>query len=193
MKNEIILLIIGGGIAIISSILTLVATQIIDRLGKVKIYTKIVYSKLPPNKTWGAFSGQDGIAFQVPLWIEIINTANAAKVIRDFSLMLYKNGEKIAKMTQINKITLGQDEEIMVANEGAYSFVIEPRSVKRYDLHFIIKKSEVSNDFDELKVSFYDLKDKQRLVLLKKVDNCWQMNSRPIDKDWRLLKSKDGI
>jgi hypothetical protein len=184
MRYEIYLLLVGGAIGIISSVLTTLLFRWSDYSGKLEIYTKIVYSKATSHETWGCFSRNGGMSFQVPLWVEICNTSNITKCIRNFNIVLYNSDTKIGKMTQINQI--GND---IIANEGNYSFVIEPRSVKKFDAYFIIKKMELNENpnFDELKISFLDLKGKLKVYHFKNVDNPWGEVERAPDKEWYLL------
>ena len=183
MKQEIILLLIGGGIAIVSSVVTLLGTYFIERQGKIKIYTKIVCSKVDGGG-WGCRMTDEGLSFHIPLWIEILNTSNAVQVVRNFNLAVFYNKKEIALMTQINQI--GNDE---IANKGAYSFVLEPRSIQKYDCHFTIKRDSLKDvaEFNEIKAVFYDSRDKRHLYDIKKVDNCWSRNKGKPDNDWRLL------
>lgn len=188
MQQDIILLIIGGLIAILSSVVTLIVTKMIDRYGKLKIYKKIVYSKDNSGKTWGCFNGAEGLFFQIPLWIEIQNTSNSAHVVRNLNACLYRDNKEVALMTQINKIN-----DNILANDGAYSFIVEPRSIKKYDCHFTIKKREILGDcdFDEVKITYYDFNDTQHIMHLKGVNlqESWNMKRNQPDKEWSLLKS----
>lgn len=186
MKQEVVLLAIGGLIAIISSIATLIITKLMDKTGKLKIYKKIVYAKLQNGVTWGFLKGESGLFFQIPLWIEIHNTSNSTKIVRNFNVWLYKNKKAICPMTSATQI-----DNIVLANNGAYSFVIEPRSIKRYDCHFIIKKSDMPGDcfFDEVKIIYFDESDKRKIVDFINIakDECWSEQEQKIDPDWTLL------
>ena len=51
-------------------------------------------------------------------------------------------------------------KETAYANNGAYSFILEPLSISKFDLQFLLKKSEIKEDFDEVRISYYDFKDK---------------------------------
>lgn len=186
MQQEITLLLIGGIIAILSSVATFVATKLIDRHGKLKIYAKIVYAKTKAGQTWGFFTGQDDMYFQIPLWIEIQNTSNTTQVVRNLNACLYRNNKEVSLMTQINKIG-----DTILANNGAYSFVIEPRSIQKFDCHFTIKKSNVSGEgfFDEIKLIYFNENDKREIFHLIKIneDDCWITKIQKTQKDWSLL------
>jgi hypothetical protein len=181
MNEGMISTLIGGGIAIVSSIFVFLAQNVINRAGKQKVYAKIVGSKSEDGSTWG----WHGESFHVPLWIELLNTTNVPHIVRNFRLYLYQGEKEVGAMIQINargKI------KYYYANDGAYSFVAMPRSIKKYDLHFVINKSELTDSsFDEIVVSFYDTNDKRRLFHLIDVDDCQSHKKREIDKDWRPL------
>ena len=184
MKQEIILLFVGGFIAILSSIATLLVTNLIDKHGNLKIYKKIVYTKDSSGDTWGFFERKEGLVFQIPLWIEIQNTSNSVQVIRNLNAWLYKSNNEICSMVQVNRIN-----DAVIANNGNYSFVVEPRSIQKYDCHFTIKKKDVPNDsiFDEVKLAYFDAKDKRKVFHLIKVNDCWIQKKRVKDNDWTLL------
>lgn len=186
MQQEITLLLISGIIAILSSVATLVVKNLMNRHGKLKIYKKIVYAKTKTGQTWGFFTGQEGMIFQIPLWIEIQNTSNSTQVVRNLNACLYRNKKEICPMIQINKIA-----DTFLANNGAYSFVIEPRSIQKFDCHFTIKKKDVQGDdiFDEVKLTYFDGNDKRKIFHLIKIDenDCWLQKAQEKDKDWTLL------
>lgn len=79
-------------------------------------------------------------------------------------------------------------KEVKYGNNGAYSFILESTSISKYDLHFMIKKEDVEGNFDEVKLSYYDSKDKYHQVDFIKIDNPWQISKEPIDRDWICLK-----
>ena len=88
IHNQIFLIIIGAAIGFISSVGTTIVAELIKRQGQVKLYYKIVYSKIHDRRTWGFYNGSDGLIFEVPLWIEVQNTSNAVRVIRDINICL---------------------------------------------------------------------------------------------------------
>lgn len=167
-------------------IATFLVTNLLDRHGILRIYKKIVYSKASDGKTWGFFGEREGEYFQIPLWIEIQNTSNSTKVVRNFNAWLYKDKKEVCPFTQINRI-----QDIVLANNGAYSFVIEPRSINKYDCHFSIKRKDIPGDsiFDEVKLIYFDENDKRiisNFIHIEK-DDCWLQKTQKIDRDWALL------
>lgn len=187
MKQEVVLLIIGGLIAIISSIATLIVTNMMDRHGKLKIYKKIVYSKAQTGMSWGFIDGAEGVTFQIPLWIEIHNISNLVQVVRNLNAWLYKKKKKLCPMVQVNQIG-----DVVLANGGAYSFVIEPRSIKKFDCYYMIKRKDLPKNetFDEVRLAYYDFNDRLRIFHLKYIESseCWNVKAEEADKDWTLLK-----
>ena len=183
IKQEIILLLIGAAIGFISSIGTTIVAELLKRQGEVKIYYKIVFSKANNDKTWGFFRSENEIIFEVPMWVELQNTSNGVRVIRDLNILLFKDGKQIFQMTQINKY-----DDSWYGNEGAYSFVLQPRSLKKYDLHFAIKKSEMNDNykFDEIKLRYFDEKDKKHIFTLKKLKQCWEIGNLNRNDKWKL-------
>lgn len=182
---EIFLIFAGALLGFTFSILTMLIANAMQEHGKLFIYTKIIHAKVGYHETWGALNSSDGgLAFQVPLWVEILNTSNVPKVLRDFNLILFNNGIEIKRMTQINKAA---EENLGI--DGSYSFVISPRSISKIDCYFMIKQKDLPEDaiFNEIRVSYYDTKGKQKLVHFKSLSDCWSISPRSKDNSWILL------
>jgi len=184
MYKEIYLIIIGAAIGFISSIGTTLVSELIKSYGQVKLFYKIVYSKTS-RKTWGFHENANELVFEVPLWIELLNTSNTVRVIRDFNIVLYYKAKEIAQMTQINRT-----EDELYGNEGAYSFIIQPKSIMKYDCHFIIKKSELgeNSQFDEIRLRYFDEKGKIHIYQFKKIERCWEPGILERERIWQLVK-----
>ena len=179
LDRDVILIMIGAGISLFSSIIVLIATNYIQSLGKLRIYVKIV-ATASTHMRWGVYESEGNLSFHIPLWIEFHNTSSSNKVVRDFNLFVFTNGKMLGAMTQINRI--GQNN---MGNEGAYSFVIPPQSISRYECHFILKSDSINRmDFDEIRVSYFDKKDKQRWTHMKSIENCWRLGAQTTDGLW---------
>lgn len=185
IHQEIYLLIIGAVIGFISSIGTTIVAELIKNQGKIKLYFKIVYSKNVNGRTWGFHHGSDGLIFEVPLWIEAQNTSNATRVIRDLNIVLFRDGKELIQMTQINK---NNDE--WYGNEGAYSFVMQPRSLKKYDCHFVIRKNQMGENFqfDEIRICYFDEKNKVHIYPLETIERSWELGNLNRVGIWKLVK-----
>lgn len=186
LGSEVLLVLFGAMLGFAFSILTTIITNAMQEKGKIYIYTKIVHSKVGNHQTWGAKKSSDGgLTFHVPLWVEILNKSNVPRVLRDFDLILFNNGIEIKRMTQINK---AGEENLGI--DGSYSFVINPRSISKIDCLFIVKKKDLPENavFDEIKVSYYDIKGNQKLSHLKSLSDCWSMDARSKDNQWIMLR-----
>lgn len=193
MQQEIFLIIIGAAIGFVSSIGTIIVTNLMNSHGKVKIYYKIVCSKVNSGHTWGFYKGVNGLSFEVPIWFEVQNTSNTVKVIRDLNILLFNDGKEICQMIQANKTEIKKDDsvkEVLFGNEGAYSFMLQPRSIEKYDCHFLIKQNDIGekSQFNEIWLRYFDEKDKSHKYLLKKVDHCWELGNLEKEGIWQLAK-----
>jgi len=179
-------LLIGALIGFLASLLTTIVTKKMDSLGELKLYTKIVHVK--NNRNWGFIQHDpNNITLYIPLWIQIQNTSSTPKIVRDFNLHAYNNKHSVGKATQIN--SSGKDDNrITYGNNGAYTFVIEPLSIKHYECLFTINNTDIKDNFDELRVSFFDTKDEEQTYLFKEITNCWNTIPREIDLSWNLVK-----
>lgn len=184
--KEINLLIIGAAISLIASVIGYFAQSIVQLIfnskGNVNVYVKSVYNK-GSGKAWGFITTN---IFDVPLWIEVHNTKNKNIVLRNLNLQLYEKGKKIGKTVQVSH-TENSGEKTIYGDKGAYSFLVGPSSIARYDLDFCIKKSDIKCDFDEVRISYFDSKDIYKEYKLFDIENCWKVSNNKIDYDWHLL------
>lgn len=181
---------IGAAIAFVSSIGIIVVERLFDRSGKLKIYAKVVYLRNNGNVTWGFHNASEGMFFGVPLWIQLINTSNTTRVIRDVNLVLYRGKTRVAEMIQINS-SGKSDNEYIFANDGSYSFVAEPRSVRQYSCYFNLKQ-ENGKDlfFDKIVLRYFNERDNEKQFVLATVDGDWKLKQFSRSGKWIHLKKK---
>ena len=169
----------------IGFLLQVIVSTILSNRGKVKIYIKSVYNKLF-SRTWGFEDSVSGMVFTVPLWIEIHNTTAKKQIIRNLNLVLYKNNSQVAKMTQMNYYEKS-NQTFFYGENGAYSFLIDAYEIKRFELFFVTYKKEVSDDFDEVRISYYDSKDKYHEFKIFEISEPWVVYKNKIYNDWRAI------
>ena len=187
--KDTLLVILGASISLISSLLILLIQVLIERIlsnrGKVRIYIKSVYSK-GTQKPWGFYSLDGKKLFIVPLWIEIHNTKSVRQIVRNINLVLYNNKKKVAKMTQLSHFEKSK-ELFSYGENGAYSFLLEANEIKRFVLEFIIFQKEFNTNFDEVRISYFDSKDKYHEFKIFDIDEPWTVSNNKIDDDWRSI------
>ena len=169
----------------IGFLLQVIVSTILSNRGKVKIYIKSVYNKLF-SRTWGFEDSVSGMVFTVPLWIEIHNTTAKKQIIRNLNLVLYKNNRQVVKMKQMNSYEKF-DQILFYGDNGAYSFLIDAYEIKRFDLYFSIYKKEVNDDFDEVRISYFDSKDEYHESKIFEITEPWVVSKNKIDNDWRSI------
>ena len=169
----------------IGFLLQVIVSSIISNRGKVKIYIKTVYNKLS-GRAWGFEDSVSGMIFTVPLWIEIHNTTAKKQIIRNLNLILYKNNRQVAKMTQMNYYEKSS-QTFFYGENGAYSFLIDANEIKRFELLFVINKKEVNDDFDEVRITYYDSKDNSHEFTIFEITAPWVVSKNKIDNDWRSI------
>ena len=181
-----LLILFGASLGFLSSIGTTLVSNLIKNKGEVKVFYKIVYSKINQGRTWGFFISPEGMIFEVPLWVELYNTSNSVKVVRDLVILLFQEGKELTQMTQINKT----EENVLYGNQGAYSFVLQPRNIYKYDLYFIIKNNELESNcnFDEIRLRYFDEKNKAHTSLLRKVKQPWVIGDLERNKKWEFMQ-----
>lgn len=130
---------IGAVIGFASSIGIIIAQRIIDRLGKLEIYAKVVNDLPTGSYTWGFRKNAEGMFLTVPLWIEIENLSNSARILRDINLLLVSDGKELATMKQSNRTKIKERGIYLYANEGSYSLSLGGGEIKKIECHFVLK------------------------------------------------------
>ena len=140
---EISLVVIGAVLGFALSIVTTLINKAIDKHGKLHLFYKLVYQKSTGEKA--RIDSQGGETYlTIPLYFEFQNTSNTARVIRDVCLYLYYNGNKVAKMNQIQYTRDSSTQEIkntFGGDKNSYSFVLPPLSIQKQECEFLYKVS----------------------------------------------------
>ncbi len=192
--------IIGVAIGFLSSIGVIIAERLIDMAGKLKVYYVIVSGETITN-SFGISESRDGDSiFVVPMILELMNTSNATRVMRDVSLLIYKDNRCIARMLQISIARAVEETngEVSERNENeyggekhSYSFVLPPRSIQRQLCNFMYersKKPDSPEDFDEIRLRYYDEADNAHIYKVRKIEDGWKCSNFSGDEEWSLLK-----
>ena len=200
MDKDVLLVIVGGVIGLLSSLLTIIAQRKLDEKGELNIFYRFTHEK-SKGTSWGFENESEGrINFKIPVIYEFQNTSNVTRVLRDVSLLLYNKNKFLCIMVQISSITVTTHSGKGVKKEtnysfgtenGSYSFVIDPRSISRIvcEYEYVIKKCEIQNEvFDTIKLRYFDERNKEHLFTLRNVSNCWEEKTYEADKDWILAK-----
>lgn len=98
----------------------------------------------------------------------------------------------MCNMAQINFQDVN-NERIYYGDGGVYSFSVGPRSIKKVDLLFSIKQKDFElqtgcSDFDEIRISFFDSKNKERVYKLLSIDQCWKIGELPRKNEWAKIR-----
>lgn len=187
MSEQILLILIGAFITLITTIANRLIDAWIDNKGEVNLYRKIVYMKKSTLPSIGILNEKSDLILSIPLWIEIQNTKKTPIIIRDFSLVLYKNNKRIKKMKQVNyQVDKIAEEHVTTyyGDEGRYSFLLKPESIMKYDLLFALRKRECDLEFDEIKIEYYGPKNKLVINCLLNNLKSWDERSISTDEDW---------
>ena len=194
MDRDVILIIIGSFIGFIASIGTTLVNELINHKGKTRVFYKIVHSLSFGGSKWGFANADSGMVFHIPIWLEVHNTSNTTRIMRDVNISLKHDGKEVAIMVQNTHIDMrknGEEKERnMYGDDGAYSFSIEPRSIRRFRLNFLLRKPNIisDNNFNEVYLRYYNERDKIQSFLLKKVDRCWELGEIESSEEWMALK-----
>ncbi len=195
MGKEVLLIVIGAIIGFVPSVCILIVERIFDQIGKIKVYYKFISCN---QGSWGVYVTEDQLlVLMLPTVLEIQNTTNSTKVIRDLRIEIYKGNKFISKTLPIEytnkEIPNGSqtETESYGVENNSYSVVLEPRSIKKVKCLFAykIKQDEIDKmDFDSLFLRYYDEKDKKIKYLAKNNLDGWKMSTTLPDVDWILLK-----
>lgn len=90
-------------------------------------------------------------------------------------------------MKQINRSGKAENE-VLYADHGSYSFVIKPRTIAKYECSFYLKKDERSpQQFDQIKLRYFDECDKEHIFVLDNVESNWGEKTFPFNGEWQAL------
>lgn len=186
IMQQCLLILFGAGLGFVSSIGTTLVSNTLMKKGVVKIYYKIVFSKSNLGRTWGFQNSEYGTIFEIPIWVELYNTSDSVKIIRDLVILLFQEEKEISQMTQINK----EGENLLYGNQGSYSFVLQARSISKYNLCFMVKKNELGSNcnFDEIRFRYFDENDKAHILPLKNISQPWIVGDLKRDTQWELAQ-----
>lgn len=197
--RELIYIGFGSILGFLLGVLGILIERYINRMGKLKIFYKIVNRREYLNG-WG-FEKENGkiVSFCVPVRYEIFNTSNVSKILRDVSIDLYKDNRFVKKMIQIEETVIehkkgGKITDIERTTYGgereAYSFVIAPLTIVPIECEYYVTlddKEIIEEFFNNIRFSYYDEKNKKRIYKLKDIDINNKFKPYLPDKDWICL------
>ena len=123
---------IGGIIGIVASVGTMILEKMWDRAGRLKVFYMIRSTKNNAVETFGTSESDSGPAFVVPLVFELQNTSNNTRVMRDVSVLMYKDGKYVDEMIQVGHSGVkGEDQQEYGGDNQSYSFVILAKSIHK--------------------------------------------------------------
>ena len=192
---EVWLVVIGAILGFALSIITTLVNKAIDKHGKMRIFYKLVYQKSTGQKARIDLNGSETY-LTIPLYFELQNTSNTARVIRDVCLYLYNNGKEVAKMIQIQYTKDSKTNEIKNSFGGeknSYSFVLPPLSIQKQECEFLYKVSISRIDefaFDEIRFSYFDEKNRPMECVFCKAERGWNGVDFNYENEYFELKCK---
>ena len=193
MDMDVLSAVIGGALGFVASAGTLTAEKIWDRVGRLSIYYRILSDKRDPINIFGTSDSSDGLAFVLPLAFELQNTSDTARIMRDVSFNLYKGGCFVDEMTQVGQSgSKGDSQKEYGGDNQSYSFVIQPRSIQKlYGTYVYVPgcNYEKERDFDEIRLRYFDERNRVREYHLRYVKNPWKQRNMDGDKEWILLNT----
>lgn len=186
-------ILISALISIIVSCVSSWITLSLPKLKKPKIYVKFVGSRLTESlSSLGYIKTTHGLSLHVPLWLDICNTTGVSKIIRNISLLAYKDSNFVAEFSQCQGNTNNPNKPgaIILGDEGAYTTVVPANSSKRLILEFDLLQGSIApgtNQFNKLWLSYYDENDRQLRYYLIDVDASWIRGTLVSPKQWITL------
>lgn len=165
---ELIYIAFGAVLGLLSSVMIIIVERIMQKWGKLRIYYR--FSNCPEPKCGWGFEEKNAqtVEFWAPIRFEIYNSSNVTKILRDMSIVLYKNESFVQKMIQIEyRIVSHKSGHAVIDKEtifyggekGAYSFMITPQTIMPLECEYCIrlKRQEVEMGlFNNMRISYYD-------------------------------------
>lgn len=185
---------VGGALGFAASFGTAALNRLWDRAGKIKIYYVLRHGdKMQEDAAFGTCSS--GFVFVLPLSLEIQNTSNTSRVIRDLCAATYLDGKVVDELVSITSVVTESKGQRTVQEYGgdkqSYSFVIPPRSIQRQYCTFMLTPDEDEKDahkFNEVRLKYHDENDRIQELHLLYIHECWKIGKYGNDMDdWTLL------
>ncbi len=192
---EVWLVVIGAVLGFALSIITTIVNKVIDKQGKMRLFYKLVYQKSTGGKARIDANGTETY-LTIPLYFELQNTSNTARIIRDVCLYLYRDGNRVAKMVQIQYTQDSSTKEIkntFGGDKNSYSFVLPPLSIQKQECEFLYKVPtyEVEKHaFDEIRFSYFDEKNRTMECIFCKANQGWNGVDFNYENEYFELKCK---
>ena len=180
--------IIGAIIGFVSSIGIILVQRIVDRIGNIDIYTRVVCDRSTSSHIWGFHRRSNELFLNIPLWIEIQNLSNSTRILRDINLLLFSEGKELVTMIQCERINIKSQGLYLYANEGSYSLSIGAGEIKKIDCYFLLKANLDNPIFDEIVLRYYDEKNLAHKFSLGHVKGDWNEKEFPRSEEWIKLK-----
>lgn len=185
----------GSVIGAAASLLAVFMSNNLQKHGKISLHARIVGSRVDKqHRTWGYRQTNQGLSFHIPLWLDICNTSNISRIVRNVNLCIVKNRTIVHEFTQFqgNGIEPQEPNTVIIGNEGAYSFVIPANSVLRAEVEFGIIKNELQpadREFDSVYLTYFDESDCLNIFFLEDIPKPqWVIGELPRPKRWKTLK-----
>lgn len=173
--------------SVVAGVVALYIQKSLDKKGELLIYFRRI--NVSNTKGWGFVQN----CLLIPLYVDLLNTSNTNKVVRDFSLYLYDDKKEVEKLVQTTMA--GNDENKGVKTYGIvndrYSFLVEGKSIVTAECLYMLKMQELDKgaNYDRIIVRYYDENNKKHECELMKLEPNKKSNQLfEIDKDWIQLK-----
>ena len=186
---------LGAIIGAVGSLSAVFLTRAVQKHGKITLHARIVCSRIDTEqRTWGYRQTDQGISFHVPLWLDICNTSNVSKIVRNINLCIVKDKTIVADFTQFQGTGIYPKEPniTILGNAGAYSFVVSPNSILRAEVEFGILESDLrpeDREFNSVYLTYFDEKDCLNVFFLDKIPTPkWVVGELTRSKQWKTLQ-----
>lgn len=189
---------VGAVLGFVASVGTITVERVWDRAGRLSIFYLISSEGRNPVKTFGTSNSSDGPTFVLPLVFELQNTSNTARIMRDVSVNLYKDGHFVDEMTQIGQSGDRNSKETREygGENQSYSFVIQPRSIQKLYGTYVYTagwEPQKEHDFDEIRLRYFDELNILREYHVRYVEKPWEQQDMGGDEDWILLNKNTWL
>ena len=96
---------LGAVIGVAGSLSTVFLTKAVQKHGEITLHARIVGSRIDAaHRTWGYIQTNKGVSFHIPLWLDICNTSNVSKIVRNVNLCTIKNSRIICSPRREKRI-----------------------------------------------------------------------------------------
>ena len=173
-----------------------------NKRGKVRIYYRLLNNEGGDKYIYGIHQNERRkvLELNVPLALEMSNTTNTARIIRNTCVSLYNGRIKVCELQQMTHTYYPEmhsngemeiKEKAFGADNQSYSFVLQPTSIQKQICLFTFDIADTVEEkrkfyFDSMYLEYYNENDQLKSYKIAEITDSWEPKILECSDDWRM-------